>query len=393
MPRLSMFRPEYSKDFYWFDQNIREWFYVSGVGVYIHKYLGAATDARDSTGPAQPTGDNGVLGIQDVLLQENRDRKYEKNIYELRGIYNQNDTDFDLSQFGLFLSNDNIFISFHINDMVERMGRPLMNGDVLELPNLKDPFALLDVSKALKRFYVVMDTARSSEGFSATWYPHVWRAKIGPLVDSQEYKQIFGDGTSPNDLLNYLSTFNKITAINQAVVAQAEADVPLSGYDTSMFWVNPTNPDGTLNIINDDLLVTEQTAEDVQTDGTLPEDIEIDQNYAFGSAKGPGYTKSYLEGAGNAPNGYPMGFGTAFPMSPTVGDYFKRTDFLPARLFRYDGYVWVYVESQVRTSLTNNNTKNTLVGTFINNDHQTQVSSGTVPEKQNLNQILKPKAD
>lgn len=366
MPRLSLWRPEYSKDFYWIDRSCREWFLVSGVGIYVHKYLGAATNAQDSTGPATPasTGDS-VLGIQDLLLMENRDRNYDPNIFELRGIYNQNDTDFDLSQFGLFLSSDNIFVSFHINDMVERIGRPLMNGDVLEFPNLKDPFALLDVSKALKRFYVVSDTSRSAEGFSPTWYPHVWRCKIGPLVDSQQYKQIFGNGTNPNDLLNYLSNYNQLNNANDAVIAQAEQDVPLSGYDTSMFWINPTNPDGTIN-----------------TNGTT-----------WGTPRENGYTDGYLTGDGLAPNGDAMGFGTSFPLSPTVGYYFKRTDFLPARLFRWDGYKWSYIEHQTRTNLTNNDTKNILKDTFVNDVKRTNVEGGTVPERQNLNDILRPKAD
>lgn len=396
MPRLSMFRPEYSKDFYWIDRSCREWFLVSGVAVYIHRYLGAANDARDSTGPAQPVGDSGLLGIQDLLLMENRDRKYDKNIYELRGIYNQNDTDFDLSQFGLFLANDNIFISFHINDMVERMGRPLMNGDVLELPNLKDPFALLNVSKALKRFYVVQDTSRSSEGFSPTWYPHVWRAKIGPLVDSQEYKQIFGDGSNPKDLLNYLSTYNATINNNNAVVSQAETDVPLSGFDTSMFWVNPTNPDGTLNTIEIAETVlnsTDPNNPDVTTENN--ESLSLDNEYTFGSPRKKGYLESYLQGDGAAPNDLPTGFGTFFPVSPASGDYFKRTDFLPSRLFRYDGYKWIFIETQTRTNLTNNDTKNTMIDTFINNSNRTQTQDGTgsISEKQTLNNLLKPKAD
>lgn len=390
MPRLSLWRPEYSKDYYWIDRSCREWFLVSGVGIYVHKYLGSSTDSRDSGGPAEPpqTGDD-VLGIQDLLLMENRDRKYDKNIYELKGIYNQNDTDFDLSQFGLFLTNDNIFVSFHINDMVERMGRPLMNGDVLEFPNLKDPYALLSVNKALKRFYVIQDTARSSEGFSPTWYPHVWRAKVAPLVDSQEYKQIFGDGDNPKDLLNYLSNYNQVKDVNDAVIAQAEKDVPLSGFDTSMFWVNPTNPDGTINTDANNL-VTESI--DPIT-GENNQDIAIDTIYEFGSPRKKGYLETYLQGDGEAPNGIPTGFGTAFPLEPRKGDYFKRTDFLPSRLFRFDGFKWVYIENQVRTGLTNTDEKNTLKGTFINNSNITNTSQGDENQKQNLNDLLKPKAD
>jgi hypothetical protein len=266
--------------------------------------------------------------------------------------------------------------------MVERLGRVLMNGDVLEFPNLKDPFAIHDVAKALKRFYVVSDTSRSAEGFSPTWYPHLWRAKVGPLVDAQEYKDIFGDGQNPNDLLNYLSNYNKVKDINAALVAQAEADVPQSGYDTSMFWVNPTTEEGRINVTNE-LDIAAEDANALAVEGA-----------GYGTPRGNGYTTSYLMGDGNAPNGLVTGFGTAFPTSPANGDYFKRTDFLPARLFRFDGFRWMFIEDAVRTNISNTDTKNTLKGTFINNTNQTPlINGGTVSERQTLNDLLKPKAD
>jgi hypothetical protein len=369
MPRLSLWRPEYSKDYYWADRQIRESFYVGGVGILVHKFLTAETDPADGT-PTQPAG--GYIGIQDLLLLENRDRKYDKNLYELRGIYNQNDVDFDLSQFGLFLANDTIFASFHINDMVERLGRPLISGDVLEFPNLKDPFAVMDIRKSLKRFYVVQDGTRSSEGFSQTWFPHVWRVKIGPLMDSQEFKDILGDGTDPNDLLNHLSTFNRNTVVNQAVVAKAELDVPESGYDASMFWINPIDEvTGDLDVVTN-------------PDGTL----------TYGTARSNSYTQGYLTGDGLAPNGAPMGFGTAFPISPAKGDFFKRTDFLPARLFRWDGYKWVAIEKDHRTILSNTTERNTLKGTFINNQSTTNTQQdGPVPQRQNLKDLFRPRED
>ena len=83
---------------------------------------------------------------------ENRDRKYDPDVFELRGVYNVSDNDFDLTQFGLFLTNDTLFISFHINDMVERMGRRLMPGDVIELPHLRDELYLLTIEMLLISF-------------------------------------------------------------------------------------------------------------------------------------------------------------------------------------------------------------------------------------------------
>ena len=85
---------------------------------------------------------------------ENRDRKYDPDVYDLRGVYNVSDNDFDLTQFGLFLTNDTLFITFHINDMIERLNRKLMPGDVLELPHLRDELLLTAEKEAINKFYV-----------------------------------------------------------------------------------------------------------------------------------------------------------------------------------------------------------------------------------------------
>jgi hypothetical protein len=146
------------------------------------------------------------------------------------------DLDFNLSQFGLFLQNDNIMMYFHLRSSVENLGRKIMSGDVIELPHLKDEYALDQALVALKRFYVVQDVTRPTAGFSQTWYPHLIRAKCVPLVDSQEYKEILdtdtGDG-SGNTLRDLLSTYKNDILINDQIIAEADAEVPSSGFNTS----------------------------------------------------------------------------------------------------------------------------------------------------------------
>jgi hypothetical protein len=53
-------------------------------------------------------------------------------LYVMRMVFNIQDIDFDLTQFGLFLNNDTLFLTTHYNDMIDMFGRKLMNGDVLE---------------------------------------------------------------------------------------------------------------------------------------------------------------------------------------------------------------------------------------------------------------------
>ena len=108
-----------------------------------------------------------------------------------------------------------------------------MSGDVIELPHLKDEYALNDYSVALKRFYVVEDVNRAAEGFSQTWYPHLYRLKLKQIYDGQEYKEILDlpaeeDAPGGNTLRDLLSTYDKEMQINNAVVAQAEVDAPKS---------------------------------------------------------------------------------------------------------------------------------------------------------------------
>ena len=232
-----MYRPEKGNDFKMIDRLINEQFQVGGTDINLHKYLGPTNPATTSTAtPTVPINTNPIpeLGIQDLLLMENRDRHYDPDVYRLRGVYTMQDTIFNLAQFGLFLNNDEILIHFHLRGTVESLGRKVMAGDVIELPHLKDEYALDEpnIMVALKRYYVITEVTRPSTGFSQTWYPHLLRAKCQPMVDSQEFAEIFaldsgnGDGSTLKDIL---STYNQSIAINNAVIAQAESDAPLSG--------------------------------------------------------------------------------------------------------------------------------------------------------------------
>ena len=153
MPRLSLYRSNKQDDYRFLDRTISEQFTVGGTDLYIHKYAGI-TNQGPSIDYTQPQYlEPNPTQIQDLLFLENRDRKYESNIYRLRGHYNVQNLDFDLSQFGLFLSNDIIFITVHYNDMIDLIGRKLMVGDVLELPHLLDYNPLNEtIPVALKRF-------------------------------------------------------------------------------------------------------------------------------------------------------------------------------------------------------------------------------------------------
>ena len=387
MPRLSIFKPEKGNDYKFFDRNINEMFQVGGTDLNFHKYLGPYDQGdTNKDGPASPSQPNysdsniNELTIQDLLFLENRDRKYSSDIYSVRGIYNVQDIDFNLSQFGMFLQNDTIFVTVHLNDVVERIGRKPMSGDVLEFPHMKEDYSLDEsIPIALKRYYVIEDVNRAAEGFSQTWWPHLLRLKCKTLVDSQEFRDIVGDATTEGSLASYMSSFNKEKEINDSIVNQAEADAPKSGFNFKQYYVTPIDERG--NVRTDNVNSTERIATNKPINATI--DTPASSTYGF-----------YYDGDGQAPNGYPSGFGTSFPTSNVNnGDYWLRTDFLPNRLFRYDGTRWVKVEDSIRLTTTNDDTRKNWKTKFVNASGSTTINGLTVEQRQSLTDALKPKAD
>ena len=434
MARLSFWKDgKHSNDYKFMDRRISEMYTIGGTGILVNKYLGpqsqgvqlstSATQASTtaplifantngvkvndfvfgtgipanstviaktstsvtlSTATTSAVGTNVTIGfsedstkpsytnqseqnIQDLLWLENRDRKYEHNVYKMRGIYQRADQDFDLSQFGLFLQTGTIFMVFHLRDMVDMIGRKLVAGDVLELEHLKDYDALNDLPAALKRYYVVGDANFAAEGFSPTWWPHLWRVKLNPMVDSQEYKDILnniaaGPGTN-TPVGDILSTYNTYLNLNDSIVAQAEVDVPLSGYNTTPFYEVPP---ATGNLTVDT--------------STITADFKVE---------------GYLTGDGTGANGVTTGAGVAFPTTPTEGEYYLRLDYLPNRLFRFNGQFWVKIEDNVRAKLSpgdpNNNTQR--MGYVNNTNTYVDAQGVTHNERQSLSKVLTPKAD
>ena len=438
MPRLSMWRPNRSADYQFIDRTISEMYTVGGLDLYIHKYLGPQTgDVGDADATLPVYDTQNPLFIEDLLLLENRDRAYDPDIFVMRGVYRTQDVDFDLTQFGLFLNNDTLFITFSYNDMIDTFGRKLMAGDVIEVPNLKDYNPLnTGLVRALPRYYVIQDANFAQEGFSVTWLPHLWRVKATPMVASQEFDQItnkpfmpeniwdpgnfypanetvnnggtyyqaikpvppgteitdteyWTEITTPSTIGEKQSTRTRDLAINDAILTQAEIEVPLSGYDTVKFYILPTGPGSQPRSAGLAADATDPTSAGLQPgEGTSP--------------TGFGYTLGYLTGGVDPdtgylipPNGLPVTPGVSFPSNPTIGAYALRLDYFPNRLFRFDGRAWVKIEDAVRTGLDLANPGAlTQRSSFVNNEYTVRTTDmGNIPSRQSLSEILKPNAD
>ena len=432
MPRLSLWRPNRTNDYQFLDRTIAEMYTVGGLDIYVHKYLGpqgAGTDNGNNDATIPNYDSTNPLFIEDLLLLENRDRVYGPDVFIMRGVYRTQDVDFDLTQFGLFLNNDTLFITFHYNNMIDTFGRKLMSGDVIEVPNLKDYHPLdQSIPKALPRYYVIQDGNYAQEGFSVTWLPHLWRVKATPMVNAQEFSQIVNQPFEPENIwddgnfypagttvnsgnvyytaktnvppgtpitdTNYwtqilnpatvgdkMSTRPKDLAINDALLTQAYNDVPLSGYDNVKFYIVPTTPTG------------EPAAPGLTADMTSPT-VDGTQPGEGISPKGFGYLSGYLTGSTNTPNGLPVTPGVQFPPNPVLGDYCFRLDYFPNRLFRYNGKAWLAISDNVRTDLDYADGALTQRASFVNNPYTVSTTDiGNIPSRQSLSQILEIQPD
>lgn len=339
MPKLTMWKPTKTKDYYFIDNQVRQQYEVGGIGMIVHKFLGPQVLPVEDSDPSLPNyvadGSVNETKIQDLLNLETRDRTYDQDVYIINGAYNVGDNDFDLSQFGLFLTNDMLFVTCHLNSMVDILGRKLMNGDVIELPHLIDDLGLDADAPPIPKFYVVQDASRASEGFSPTWWPHIWRIKLGPLTDTQEYSSILGSNDDPNSLASRISTYNKVMDISDATVLAAELNNP-----------------------NNERLIDHLFG------------VEVDN------------TDSTYDG---------LPAGDSFPLDANDGDYFVRTDFTPNRIFVKQGTRWQNVYDGAGDKTWVNKTFNG--AEFVNNTGTTVTDGGNseFPERQPLSKANMPR--
>jgi hypothetical protein len=137
------------------------------------------------------------------------------------------------------------------------------------------------------------------------------------------------------------------------------------------------------------------------------QDHAISASTVLQTAAKHGYHGIIYDGDGIPPNGAPFTAGISFPSNPVQGQFCLRKDYLPHRLFRFNGTRWAKVEDKVRMTMSNlgnsdvgsgdryegKDARQTLRSSFINNDNQTRIEGRDVKEKQSLSKALKPQAD
>lgn len=377
MPRISLWSPHKGTDFKFHDRAIGENCRIAGDGILIHMYEGPTTDSDGNT-------DTTVTTIQDVLFLTNTNRRYNPNVIELKGHHQPQDVNYDLSQFGVFLSSDTIRIQFHYNDMVDALGRKLIPGDVLEFPSMRDT-PLSDSTVGINRYYVVEDALYAAGGYGNKWFPHLWLVRAKLITASPEFKEI----------IDHAATGETSGGLGQGLGIMAEG---YSEKDSITCDSNiRNNIDLFCKIINISDQVVKEAEENVFFD---PKFFESANLYIYLDDKGyPIIGSGYFSGDGAPPNwdtsltpdGKFRGAGTSFPLDMEDGEYYLRIDYYPERLFQKQGNCFKLIEMNVLKAWT---AYNRVLDLFIDNINDTVLPDGTVvSEKQPVSQVLKQKVD
>lgn len=285
-------------------------FQLGGIYCYIYRFEGTFEQQRDelnvlvdehgSTEAA--TNIDSFLGMQDPILGENRDRSYNfEEVPRIKGVYQISQSEMELLRFG-FKSNETISMEFHQATVEKELGRRLIQGDVIELPHLRE--VGLD-GRVANRWYEVKDISWSPGGYDPTYQRHVVGVILQPLRHQQEFLDLFENVRDEygKTLEEQMSIKDQLLGVTTAIQEKAGEHASTTWWDTTIMWFDPDHP----------------------------------------SQKPYRYTDD-----GVPPNGEPVLQGDQFPPAPQEGDWFLRTDLVPNRLYRNQNGRWRLRETDVK---------------------------------------------
>ncbi len=265
-------------------------------------------------------GDNGFL--------ENRDRDYATASLQIKGYYVLQEAVTNLSRFGIDMSSTQEYsISVSFVSSISILGRPLVIGDILEIPSEQQYSPDL---RPVKKYLEVTDVVWAAEGFTPGWKPTIQRITAKPMLASQETRDIIGDINLPSNLNNYVNTDQPIFNIeglvgDQLIREAANTQVPERGAD-----------------VDDIRQFTEAEVAAAQNVGINLGKLNINPRGL------------YVED-GLPPDGLPYTEGPKFPTNPIDAAYHRLTyvglsDPIPPRLYRWSVVKnrWIFVEEDKR---------------------------------------------
>jgi len=265
--------------------------------------------------------------IQDATLLENRDRQYSQISTMIKAHYDLLDVQSELSRFGIDIPQQYIFtVSYDV--MVKKLGRPVVIGDILELPSEKQYDYNLH---AVKKWLEVTDAGWSTDGYTPNWQPILFRFYAQPMNSTMENRDLIqgvGDLSDITDSQFMMDDFPieiSTTRTMEVNSKEALAAVPLTGADNTDFQetsILVTLPDAAGNTITKEIPIVAPT--DVYTEDGLP------------------------------PNNLPYTEGLNYPANPKDGDYhrlvYEASYQIPPRLFQWSmrKNKWIFKEQDKR---------------------------------------------
>jgi hypothetical protein len=277
-----------------------------GVDTADEENLFDVDDQRENPfGPGHegPTDVGSFLGVQDTVLNENRDREYDfDEIPVLRATYTVSQNELEYARFGMALAGDVLTIEVHTEDMEKQCERRLAPGDVIEMPHMRE--VGID-GRIANKWYEVSSIVWSPTGIDVMYTRHVSAIILRPMRHQQEFLDLFHrmDEYGKN-LAEQMSNVDAMLSITQANQEKAREYVNTTWFDTTLLYFCPDHPDR--------------------------------QPYRW-------------TGDGKPDNGEPVNQGADFPTAPVIGDWFLRVDFVPNRLYRYtENQRWKMMEKDIK---------------------------------------------
>lgn len=273
-----------------------------------------------------------ISNIQDRLFLENKNRDYQTPTIGMKATYDLLDTQSELSRFGMEFPAQTMYLVISFQACVAKLNRPLIIGDIIEMPSETQYSATLE---PIKKYMEVTDVAWSTEGYTPGWKPTLLRCILQPMIASQETQDIFGDLAGQIDSTGLFDTddgthpiFQDYSEIGQTVEEQAvqASKAPQRGDDAGnaihQFEINQIEAAADIGV-------------SITKIGLNPQGL-------------------YVEDA-IPPNGEDFSLGDTFPTTFSDGDYHRLTysglaEDVPDRLYRYStaNGRWVYLETDRR---------------------------------------------
>lgn len=245
--------------------------------------------------------DHGIL--------ENRKRQYATEPIDLKSVYEPRDVETVFTGFGLFNMNKQEMI-IHFESTVEKLNRPIVVGDIIEMPFEGQYDTQMKLAKKLME---VVDISWATEGYTPGYKPLLQKLVLEPVTSSEENKDV-------------------VNVLKETVGSKL--------FDNVTEYLNVAN---TTLITNN---IENQSLEKVPQKGINNQEIDkqyISQNHL-------------LYGDALPPNGEDYTEGYALPQLKDAkdGEYFrllyKDLD-IPARLYKFSCVKkrWIFMEEDSRT--------------------------------------------